>query len=151
MSAHYKIPKVNILGIPLYASDLNSAAALVIQTSQTNDRLNYCISATGAHGLVHAKKNPDFRQILKNFFINLPDGMPGVWIGRLKGATRMKRCYGPSFFERVIVESKDSSIKHFFCGGNNGVADELREAVKAKFGNDNVVGTFCPPFMNVND
>ncbi|GIV62056.1 MAG: hypothetical protein KatS3mg044_0922 [Rhodothermaceae bacterium] len=42
-------------------------------------------------------------------------------------------------------------VRHFFCGGKEGVADRLREAVAEKFGNRNVVGTHCPPFRPLTD
>lgn len=144
-----QIPKVKILGIPMYAADIGSATALVLGHCRSSKRSNHCVSATGAHGLVYAQRNRTFDKILKNFYINLPDGMPGVWIGKLKGKKMMKRCYGPSFFESVMIESRDSPVTHFFCGGKKGVADELRIAVKSRFGNHNVVGTLCPPFQDV--
>lgn len=142
-------PEIQVLGIPLYAANIRSATAMVIENCQDESASNYCISATGAHGLVMAKKDKRFEQVLRSFFANLPDGMPGVWIGRLKGAQRMERCYGPDFFKSVMTHSKNLPINHFFCGGNPGVAQELRALVKDKFGNNNVVGTFCPPFLPV--
>lgn len=144
--------KVQILDIPLYAVDIDTATQLLLKLCSEDKRKNLCISATGAHGLVFAKQNKEFENVLKNFYLNLPDGMPGVWVGKLKGARKMKRCYGPDFFENVMIKSsKHASIKHFFCGGNAGVADELKEAVREKFGNTSVVGTYCPPFLGVNE
>jgi N-acetylglucosaminyldiphosphoundecaprenol N-acetyl-beta-D-mannosaminyltransferase len=150
MTESIKIEKTTVLGIPLYASDIASATQLIVDECRKNHRHNYLISATGAHGLVFARKHMYFEQTLKNFHINLPDGMPGVWVGRLKGASKMKRCYGPAFFASVMQSSKDLPINHFFCGGNAGVAVELRTAVAKKFSNGNVVDTYCPPFREVN-
>jgi N-acetylglucosaminyldiphosphoundecaprenol N-acetyl-beta-D-mannosaminyltransferase len=96
---------------------------------------------------VYARQNEPFAAILKSFFLNLPDGMPGVWIGKLKGAGSMRRCYGPDFFRNVMIETGDLPITHFFCGGNEGVAEQLKTAVKKKFGNEKIVGTYCPPFL----
>lgn len=142
-------PEIDVLGIPLFAKDINTATKLVIHTCSGGSRNNYCISATGAHGLVYAKQNEQFKRALKGFYLNLPDGMPGVWVGRMKGANGMKRCYGPDFFESLMVQSKNMNIDHFLCGGNAGVAEELREAVRIKFHNNNIVGTFFPPFLTV--
>jgi N-acetylglucosaminyldiphosphoundecaprenol N-acetyl-beta-D-mannosaminyltransferase len=151
MAENDTIPKVNVLGIPIYAADISSAASSVINNCSETERRNYCVSATGAHGLVFAKKNKQFEETLKSFFLNLPDGMPGVWIGKIKGAKQMKRCYGPSFFEEVMIKSKDLPMTHFFCGGNEGIAVALKGAVSVKFHNDRVVGTLCPPFLKIND
>lgn len=141
-----------ILQIDLYDAGLDTAVTDFIgQCEPDHIRANKCISATGAHGLVTAFKEPEFKNVLNSFYWNLPDGMPGVWVGRLKGAKQMTRCYGPDFFKLVVQQSADTTIKHFFCGGQEGVANELKAAVARKFDNRQVVGTFCPPFREMSD
>jgi N-acetylglucosaminyldiphosphoundecaprenol N-acetyl-beta-D-mannosaminyltransferase len=142
---------VEVLGVPLWASDIPAATARVLQIARELVRHNLLISATGAHGLVYGCRNPGFGSLLRRFAINLPDGMPGVWIGRIKKARGMKRCYGPDFFRAVMLASADSKVKHFFCGGNPGVAEDLRQTVGLKFGNHNVAGVFCPPYLPVGN
>lgn len=138
---------VRVLGIPLFASNLDDAVELV-KTVDTPS--NWCISATGAHGLVESKHNPEFKKTLESFYLNLPDGMPGVWVGKMKGQKGMGRCYGPDFFKEFIIRSANLPLKHFLCGGKEGVADKLKEVCENKFKNPNVVGTFCPPFLSVD-
>jgi N-acetylglucosaminyldiphosphoundecaprenol N-acetyl-beta-D-mannosaminyltransferase len=143
---------IKVLGVPFYANNIQSAVTEVV-TSCGDNYLpqNLCISASGAHGLVEAAKNPAFKNILNQFYLNLPDGMPTVWVGRLKGAKEMKRCYGPDFFMETIKASAKLPIKHFFCGGKEGVAEQLRSNCAARFGNNQVVGTFSPPFRAMSD
>jgi N-acetylglucosaminyldiphosphoundecaprenol N-acetyl-beta-D-mannosaminyltransferase len=141
---------VIVLDVPLYSGDIASACQMLTALCQSGNRSNNCVSATGAHGLIIAKREKQFSDILKSFFLNLPDGMPGVWIGRIKGAKSMKRCYGPDFFEALLRYTADKEINHFFCGGNDGVAEQLKVEVSKKFNNNNVVGTFCPPFLAID-
>ncbi len=141
-----------VLQVSLYDAGLDAAVQeLVDQCRPAYPRTSKCVSATGAHGLVTAFKEPEFKSVLDSFHWNLPDGMPGVWVGRLKGAKRMTRCYGPDFFKQVFETSADANINHFLCGGQEGVADELKAAVARKFNNRRVVGTFCPPFREMSD
>jgi len=141
-----------VLSTRLYDAGLETAVnELITQVTTPGLPDNRCVSATGAHGMITAMHEPDFRQVLDQFYWNLPDGMPGVWVGRLKGATQMSRCYGPDFFKRVFEESADKPVRHFLCGGKDGVADSLKIAVADKFSNHNVVGTFCPPFRTLTD
>jgi N-acetylglucosaminyldiphosphoundecaprenol N-acetyl-beta-D-mannosaminyltransferase len=143
---------IKVLNIPLFDQGLEIAVSDVVSVCISDQpKENRCISATGAHGLVYAHKNPEFANTLHNFHINLPDGMPGVWVGRLKGASEMKRCYGPEFFRELIIATKDLQIRHYFCGGKSGVAEELKEVCLKKYGNPNVVGTFCPPFRELSE
>lgn len=136
--------------VSLYSLSIKDAVKEIIEGC-TNQQNNFCISATGAHGIITAKKNPDFKELLNSFYLNLPDGKPGVWVGRLKGAKQMERCYGPDFFAACMKESADKDIKHFLCGGKDGVADKLKKACETKFGNQNIGGTFCPPFKKVDE
>lgn len=143
---------VNVLGIPLYNRGLKQAVDAVLSVCRSNEgKISRCISATGAHGLVYAQKHEEFASILHQFFFNLPDGMPGVWVGRIKGSREMERCYGPDFFREVMIATRDLPVRHYLCGGKEGVAEELKTACELKFGNRNIVGTFCPPFRELTD
>lgn len=140
-----------ITDVPLFNGDIKQAVENCSQhTLNKNKAENHCISLTGAHGMVYAQKNPEFKELLQSFYTNLPDGMPGVWVGKLKGASGMKRCYGPDFFAEMLKETASEEINHFFCGGKEGVADKLKKACEEKFNNHNIVGTYCPPFLPVD-
>ena len=142
---------IKVLNIQMYDNSLNNSVNEVIELCSGINKNNYCISATGAHGLITAYNNEKFKEILDKCYINLPDGMPGVWVGRLKGAKNMERCYGPDYFKEVMIKSSMLNIKHYFCGGKEGVADQLKLECAKTFGNNNVVGTFSPPFREMND
>ena len=141
-----------ILQVELYDQGLDSAVQGVTEQCKPGvPRESKCISATDAHGLVTATRNPEFKQLLDSFYWVLPDGMPSVWLGRMKGAKNMTRCYGPDLFKHVFQISANTEVKHFLCGGNEGVADQLKAAVGQKFNNYQVVGTYCPPFREMSD
>lgn len=145
-----KMNGLEILGVKMYENDIPTAVAEIIQSIKNKVAENRLVSATGAHGLVYSKSNKEFKEILNQYFFNLPDGMPAVWIGRMKGFKQMKRCYGPDFFAALIKATKDEEVNHYFCGGMEGVADELKKACELKFDNKKVVGTFCPPFLSLD-
>lgn len=145
-------PMIAVLKVPIYDQDIPSAVVEMvtdIRIGITRGK-NRCISATGAHGLIEAHKDPDFHALLQQFYMNLPDGMPVVWVGRLKGASQMRRCYGPDFFEAMMKATANEPIHHFFCGGKEGVAEELKNEVGRKFMNHGVTGVFCPPFRDMS-
>jgi len=140
--------------IPIYERDLSSAVhdfCVSLNSPFSKGDFVHCISATGAHGLVEAQKNPSFKSILSSFYWNLPDGMPLVWWGRLKGYATMDRCYGPDFFTAIMQATSRLDVAHFFCGGKQGVAEELKQAVELKWGNKNVRGVYSPPFSPMQE
>jgi len=141
---------MRVLSVDLYSSSIPSFISSLLKDCG-RERKNKLVSATGAHGIITAQKDKEFREILNSFYANLPDGMPGVWVGRMKGAKEMQRCYGPDFFRETIIATKDYDIRHFFCGGKEGVAEELKKVCEEKFGNYNIAGTFSPPFREMSD
>jgi N-acetylglucosaminyldiphosphoundecaprenol N-acetyl-beta-D-mannosaminyltransferase len=141
----------NVLNISIYNKSISSIVNEVIAETQSIAKKNKLISATGAHGIVTAQKDDNFKETLNSFHINLPDGIPAVWIGRLKGARNMTHCYGPDVFKEVIVNTSKQPIKHYFCGGKPGVAEALKKVCEEKFGNHNIAGTYSPPFREMTD
>jgi|ERR1035437_2333881 N-acetylglucosaminyldiphosphoundecaprenol N-acetyl-beta-D-mannosaminyltransferase len=143
---------IEVLDIPLYDLGMKQAVQNVIEVcSKQTKKENRCISATSAHGLVISKKDPEFKKLLKNFYFNLPDGRPAAIVGRIKGAKFIEQCTGPDFFKNVMEVTSQLKIKHFFCGGNELVAEELKLNCEKKFYNKNIVGLYCPPFRLMTD
>jgi N-acetylglucosaminyldiphosphoundecaprenol N-acetyl-beta-D-mannosaminyltransferase len=133
----------------MYVGNCNEFANTLIETINTKQATNFLVSATSVHGIVYANQNLSFKNILDKFYCNLPDGMPLTWVGHLKGYKQMTRCTGIDTFQSVMSSSSKHTIKHFFCGGKEGIAIELQNASALKLGNSNVVGTFSPPFREM--
>ncbi len=142
---------VRVLDVNLFDRDIPTAVDWMLDQLSTGEKRNRLISASGAHGLVTAQQDPEFRRVLSRFDLNLPDGMPAVWVGRWKGAKGMQRCYGPDFFQAVMDATRQLAVRHFLCGGKEGVAEALRRVCAERFGNPNVVGVFSPPFREMSD
>jgi N-acetylglucosaminyldiphosphoundecaprenol N-acetyl-beta-D-mannosaminyltransferase len=79
-----------------------------------------------------------------------PDGMPLVWLARRAGY-RADRVYGPDLMLAVCEASQHTGWRHFFYGGNEGVADLLVARLQARFPGLQVAGTYCPPFRPLSD
>src|SRR4030043_611875 len=105
---------IEVLDIPLYDLGMQNAVRQIIDVCNNQKKENRCVSATGAHGLVFAKKNQEFSGILKSFYINLPDGRPGAMVGKLKGAKKMEQITGPDFFKEIMEETSQTHIRHYF-------------------------------------
>ncbi len=145
-------PTVDVLGIPIFNGDIPTLFQKIGYEISSKKKLNRQISLCDANVLVTSKKNRYFKNILKNeTYLNLADGMPGVWVGKLKGAKNIDRCYGPDVFKYIIKKSSDSNLKHYFTGGKEGVAENLRTYCFDELGNSNIVGVHCPPFTEMSD
>jgi N-acetylglucosaminyldiphosphoundecaprenol N-acetyl-beta-D-mannosaminyltransferase len=137
-------PKVNVLGIGVHALDLSQASDLIISAARQKQKGYVCV--TGVHGVMEARRDPAFRNILHDAFLVTPDGMPTVWLGRRQGHARMGRVYGPDLMREVCARSTTSGLRHFLYGGNPGVADALAANLQRWYPQIVVAGTFTPPF-----
>lgn len=142
-------PRVNVLGVSV--SVLNLTTALVAIARAVAERRKGYVCVTGVHGVSEAQDDPEFRRILNRAFLNTPDGMPMVWLGRLAGHRAMSRVYGPDLMTLVMRESVARGWRHFFYGGANGTAERLRAVLTEKFPGLQVTGTYEPPFRPLND
>ena len=141
---------MKVIGTELYDKGFEELVFefLTLLSKESND--NLLISPSDANVLVLARTNKGFKQIVDNYYWNLPDGVPSVWVMKLKGAKAVSRCSGPDFFKQIIHETKDLPVNHYFCGGADGVAKELL-LVANSWGNEKIVGTYCPPFKELSE
>jgi N-acetylglucosaminyldiphosphoundecaprenol N-acetyl-beta-D-mannosaminyltransferase len=136
--------RVNVLGVGLSVLNLELAARAVERALAEKNKGYVCV--TGVHGVMEAQKDPAFRAILNHSFLNTPDGMPMVWIGRLNGFREMDRVYGPDLMLLICETARQQGRTHFLYGGGEGVAQELKRKLEEKVPGIKIVGTYTPPF-----
>jgi len=140
---------VNVLGVGLSVTNLPEAAKLILDTISEGCRGYVCV--TGVHGVSVAQGNMEFRRILNNSLLNVPDGMPMSWIGWIQGHKTMDRVYGPDLMLEISEQGIPLQIRHFYYGGKSGVAPLLKDKMMQRFPGLNVVGTYTPPFRPLTD
>lgn len=134
----------NVLGVNVSAVNMDLAVSLTEQWIDAGRSGYICV--TGVHGVMEAQHDPEFLRILNHAAINLPDGMPMTWVGRLQGLKQMDRVFGPDFMDAVCGLSVKRGYRNFLYGGQPGVAHLLSETLSNRFPGLQVVGTFTPPF-----
>lgn len=106
---------------------------------------NY-VTVTGVHGVMESQRDAELMRIHNQAGMVTPDGMPMVWMGRLRGFQHVSRVYGPDLMLEVCAKSIGAGWRHYFYGGAEGVADLLASKLTARFPGIQIVGTHCPPF-----
>jgi N-acetylglucosaminyldiphosphoundecaprenol N-acetyl-beta-D-mannosaminyltransferase len=139
-----EIPRVNVLGVGISAIHMEQVADLFSQAIESGKRNYVCV--TGVHGIMEAQRDPGLRRALNSSFLSTPDGMPTVWIGKLRGFSGMGRVFGPDLMLKVCEMSQSRGYTHFLYGGNPGVGENLSRALIERFPNLKIVGTYTPPF-----
>ena len=104
------------------------------------------VNPTGVHGVMEAYDSPDFAQTLNHADLNTPDGMPLVWMLRLKGCPKQNRVYGPTLMLHVLQMAEKQGIPVGFYGSNAITLQQLLRNMQQRFPELKVVYSFSPPF-----
>jgi N-acetylglucosaminyldiphosphoundecaprenol N-acetyl-beta-D-mannosaminyltransferase len=124
-------PRTNILGV---------------QVSRIQNQQRHYVCVTGVHGVMESYDDATLQAIHNKAGMVTPDGMPLVWISRLRGFKQVDRVYGPDLMLALCDHSQAKGYRHFLYGGADGVPEQLAERLKSKFPDINIVGTYSPPF-----
>jgi N-acetylglucosaminyldiphosphoundecaprenol N-acetyl-beta-D-mannosaminyltransferase len=107
---------------------------------------SHYICVTSVHGLILAKDDPTFAEILNAADITTPDGMPVVWALRSFGSKGQQRVYGPT----LMLHLCESAARHghgiYLYGGRPEVLPLLERRLEEQFPALRIVGRYSPPF-----
>jgi N-acetylglucosaminyldiphosphoundecaprenol N-acetyl-beta-D-mannosaminyltransferase len=137
--------RFSVLGVGVCAVQIPEVVDQMNLWSRMRDRCRY-IAVTGMHGIAEAQNDPQFKHILNSADLVVADGMPLVWLGRLRGLPLRRRVYGPELMATFCAQSIARRQRHFLYGGDTGVADRLADALLRRFPGIEIAGTCSPPF-----
>ena len=140
----------NVLGVGISPLNLELAQEALFAGADCAGFSGY-VTITGVHGVIESQSDEELQKIHNRSFLSTPDGMPMVWMGRWNGFSHMDRVYGPEFMLNVFQATQESSHRHFFFGGADGVAQELKEKLEERFPGARVSGTYTPPFRPLTE
>lgn len=142
-------PRCDVLGVGISA--INRQMALDTIEEWIARRSPHYVTVTGVHGVMESQRDPELMRIHNAAGMVTPDGMPMVWISRMRGFKHVTRVYGPDLMLDVCARSVETGWRHFLYGGAEGVADLLSQNLCRRYPGINVAGTFCPPFRPMTD
>jgi N-acetylglucosaminyldiphosphoundecaprenol N-acetyl-beta-D-mannosaminyltransferase len=91
-----------------------------------------------------------FRAIVNSADLTVPDGMPLVWILKLKGQWHQPRVYGPTLALHVLETAAREKLPVGFYGSTPEVLDALIKRMQTRYGNLNVVFSCSPPYRELS-
>jgi N-acetylglucosaminyldiphosphoundecaprenol N-acetyl-beta-D-mannosaminyltransferase len=136
--------RVNILGVGISAITPEGAVRQMSAWIEAKDYkyINVCT----VHTVMECQRNPNLRDIVNRSGLATPDGMPLVWFCRCHGKKNVTRVYGPDLMLSFCEFSAIKGYRHFFYGGQPGVAQLLVNVLKKNYPRLQVAGAYSPPF-----
>jgi N-acetylglucosaminyldiphosphoundecaprenol N-acetyl-beta-D-mannosaminyltransferase len=138
------IDKVNLLGIGVSAISMSQALETIEGWLLRREQHYVCV--TGVHGIMESQRDEALRRIHNRAGLVTPDGMPLVWLSRLRGHSHVERVYGPDLMLACCERSVHRGYRHFFYGGGEGVARQLADRLARRYPGLRIAGTYTPPF-----
>lgn len=144
-SAKHNTASFEVLGVRVDAVQIPD---VVLQIEEWIAERTKCrwIAVTGMHGVTEAQHDPRLKTILNAADLVVADGFPLVWLGRRKGFALRRRVYGPEAMLTFCEATAQKGYRHFFYGGEPGVADALAKKLAKQLPGFVAAGTFCPPY-----
>lgn len=136
-------PGLGISGVPL--DNLSMQGAL--------NRIEEFIDSGGTHQvatanvdfLVNATRDLEYRRILCQCDLVLPDGMPVVWASHLLGAPLRERVTGADLVPRLARLSSEKGYRIFLLGATPTVCEVAARRMETLAPGVRVVGNLSPP------
>ena len=93
----------SVLGVAIDAIQIPDVILRMRQWIAWREGCRY-IAVTGMHGITEARHKAEFWEALTDAELVVADGMPLVWIGRLRGHHMPRRVYGPELMLRFCED-----------------------------------------------
>jgi N-acetylglucosaminyldiphosphoundecaprenol N-acetyl-beta-D-mannosaminyltransferase len=133
---------------------IGGALVDVVCASEALARFDAMIASGGHHYAcfcegnlcLYAVRDPQVREAMEQASIVLPDGVATTLGARLLGRKLPDRLPGPRTMLDLCRHGVAKGYRHFFYGGDVGIAQRLAERLRETIPGLNVVGTYTPPF-----
>ncbi len=127
----FYMEKIDIFGVKLDNISFEDAIKIVKNSFFSKKQIK--IFTPNPEILLKAKKDKNFKEILNNADLLIPDGSGLVFFSKIK-----KNIPGIDFMLAICKLAEKENKKVFLLGGKNGVAQKTKDALKNMFFNINI-------------
>ena len=141
MKDKYRIGKVHI-------SITNPSNAIARITENAVNKIGGYVCVSNLRMVRYAGNHPEYQKLMRESFMNLPDGTPLMWCGRLWGLN-VECTNGPATFKSMLKRG-DEGLRHYLLGDTQDVLDRIIELNDKEY-HAKIVGAEALPFASVEN
>ena len=128
----------------------DSAVDKVINLTASNQGAYVCVS--NVHMCMETFDCAEFRQVVNQADLVIPDGRPIFWAQRLLGANTAGQVRGQDIMNALCSESASRGIKIGLYGGSSeDVLSKVADVLEEKYLGINITYKYSPPFRPLTD
>lgn len=151
MDSRRSNPAIRTCGIRIDCIDLDEAVAQTIAQasalrSNRDEQRGVAVHLCNAWTLAYGLKDPAHADRVDSGDLNLPDGMPLVWLGKRFGLPINNRVYGPDLMSQTLDQGRINGLRHYLYGTTEETLSQLQERLETRFPGAQIVGSEAPPF-----
>lgn len=141
--------RIELSGIPIDPVDF--ATALEQAQRALSGSRPFQVTTVNLDFVVRGQRDPDMREIYRRSDLNVPDGAPVVWLGRLLGARMAGRVAGADLVPALLAGLAETGHSVFLLGGEDGAADAAAARLRRLHPGLRISGTYEPPRARVDE
>lgn len=138
----------NVLGVKVSAINMKDASDFIVKSAATREKVY--ISTCPVSTIMECQESAEILTSVNSADLVTPDGMPIVWLGKLKGHRDVRRVYGPDLMLEACRISGERGLKNYFYGSREQVLEKLQFKLKRLFPGLAVSGGYSPPFRELS-
>jgi len=135
-------------------TDLGGVLIDQVDLSAAVDRIRIFLDSGGSHQIVTvnldfvsiAQRDPSFRETINAADLAVADGMPLVWVSRLKRQPLGRRITGVELVHESCQLAADLGRSVFLLGAAPGVAEQAARTLEVRYPGIRVADVYAPPF-----
>ena len=139
----------NILGTRVNPLTIKEAVAQIkIWVRQGS---TYFVSIASLNNIISAVKEKSLLTVQNSADMTTTDGMPLVWILKLRGYKQIERVCGPDLMPAVLEMAEREGFSNYFYGCTDEVLETMKNNLKKMFPKLKIAGSYAPPFRKLTE
>jgi N-acetylglucosaminyldiphosphoundecaprenol N-acetyl-beta-D-mannosaminyltransferase len=140
--------RVHVLGVPLDVLSMDEVLRIIEEWIQDRSRCRF-IALTNSHGIVEARRRPEFKNILKSADLSLPDGRWTARAAASKASLETRQVRGADLLWALCRMAEAKGYSNLFYGDTEETLRQCRGKLLARFPKLKIVGCYSPPFREL--
>ena len=141
--------QTKIISMIVNVTDINLVTKQIITWSK--DRTSAYVCVSNVHMCMETFDNEEFKVIVNQSDLTVPDGRPIFWAQKLLGHPTARQVRGTDLTLELCKLSSNNNIPVGFIGGKEETLKVLKNRLKAKYKNKNINYSFSPPFRDLHN
>jgi N-acetylglucosaminyldiphosphoundecaprenol N-acetyl-beta-D-mannosaminyltransferase len=142
------ITKFYILDVGVSVINMDVACSFIDEAVVKRHNIYICVCPVST--IMECKKDKRVLTSVNAADLVTPDGMPVVWLGKMRGYKNIRRVYGPDLMREICAISTKKGYTHFFYGSTPEVLNKLKAKIVDEYPGLIISGMFSPPFRKLS-